>query len=142
MPVEHTVSPMLSYEDVGAAADWLCAAFGLEELNRFADAEGRITHCVLALGDGRVHIGWPSPDYVGPRRHAETCEQARRWRESRFVVDGVLAYVSDLDVHFARARNAGARILSEPETGGAGRQYRAEDLEGHRWMFAQAAPAD
>ena len=28
-------------------------------------------------------------------------------------------------------------ILTEPETGGAGRQYRVEDIEGHRFMFAQ-----
>src|SRR4029453_18011195 len=39
-----------------------------------------------------------------------------------------------------RARSAGGRILSELEDNPAAgqRQYRAEDLEGHRWMFAQA----
>ena len=135
---EPTVSPMLAYEDVGAAADWLVAVFGLEELTRFTGDDGRVTHCVLALGDGRVHLGSPSPHYVGPRRHAESCEQARRWRESPFIADGVLAYVPDLDAHFEQSRKGGATILSEPETGGAGRQYRAEDVEGHRWMFAQA----
>jgi uncharacterized glyoxalase superfamily protein PhnB len=31
-----------------------------------------------------------------------------------------------------------ARILSQPENVGMGiRHYRAEDLEGHRWMFSQ-----
>ncbi len=37
-----------------------------------------------------------------------------------------------------RARAAGATILSELEgnEGIGQRQYRAEDLEGHRWMFA------
>jgi uncharacterized glyoxalase superfamily protein PhnB len=28
------IAPMLSYEDVGAAADWLVAAFGLEEIEQ------------------------------------------------------------------------------------------------------------
>ena len=44
-----------------------------------------------------------------------------------YVADPV--YVSvDVDAHYARARAAGATILS--------RRYRAEDLEGHRWTFA------
>jgi uncharacterized glyoxalase superfamily protein PhnB len=42
-----------------------------------------------------------------------------------------------VDAHFRRAREAGATILSEIETGGPGKRYRAEDLEGHRWMFMQ-----
>jgi uncharacterized glyoxalase superfamily protein PhnB len=46
--------------------------------------------------------------------------------------------VDDIDAHYARARAGGATILSELEDNpGVGqRQYRAEDLEGHRWMFA------
>jgi len=46
--------------------------------------------------------------------------------------------VDDVDAHYEQARAAGATILSELEdnTGIGQRQYRAEDLEGHRWMFA------
>ena len=134
---EPTIQPMLSYEDVGAAASWLADVFGLTEVQRFTDDEGRVSHCVMSLDDGIFHLGNPSPDYVGPRRHAESCEQARRWRESPMIVDGVLAYVSDLDAHFDSVRAAGATILSEPAEGGAGMQYCVEDVEGHRWMFAQ-----
>ena len=134
---EPTVQPMLSYEDVGAAAAWLADVFGLHEVQRFTDDKGTVTHCVMALDDGVVHLGHPSDDYEGPRKHAETCAQARLWRESPLIVDGLLAYVADLDAHFERTSSAGATILSEPEEGGAGRQYRVEDVEGHRWMFAQ-----
>lgn len=28
-------------------------------------------------------------------------------------------------------------VLSEPEAGPPARRYRAEDLEGHRWMFME-----
>ena len=43
-----------------------------------------------------------------------------------------------LEAHFRRAKEAGATILSEPEVEPYGeRIYRVEDLEGHRWMFAQ-----
>jgi uncharacterized glyoxalase superfamily protein PhnB len=50
----------------------------------------------------------------------------------------VYVSVDDLDAHYDRAVAAGATILSELEDNpGIGqRQYRAEDLEGHRWMFA------
>jgi uncharacterized glyoxalase superfamily protein PhnB len=49
------------------------------------------------------------------------------------------AYVDDLDAHFARARAAGATIVSEIEQRGY-RAYTAEDPEGRRWTFAQARP--
>jgi uncharacterized glyoxalase superfamily protein PhnB len=53
------------------------------------------------------------------------------------VIDGVLVYVPNVDEHHAAAREAGAVILSEPKDEGHGRGYRAEDPEGHRWMFMQ-----
>jgi PhnB protein len=55
------------------------------------------------------------------------------------VVDGVLVYVDDVDAHYTRAKAHGASILSEPEDGFPGRRYRAEDPEGHRWMFLERA---
>jgi PhnB protein len=129
---------MLSYEDVGAAAEWLCEAFGFTEVNRF-EGGGRVTHVNLAAGDGLVMIGWPGPDYRSPIRHRETCDDARRWLESPFVVDGVYVQVEGIDEHAARARSAGAAILSDVEENvpAGQRQYRAADLEGHRWMFAE-----
>ena len=42
-----------------------------------------------------------------------------------------------IDENYMRAKKAGATILSEPEDGPPGRRYRAEDLEGHRWMFLE-----
>lgn len=133
------VIPMLSYEDCSAAAAWLADAFGFREHERYADDQGRVTHVTLSLGEGVVMIGWPGPDYQSPKHHAETCEAAARWLEVPYVVDGVFAYVADVDAHFERAREAGARILSEPQDQEFGeRHYRVEDLEGHRWMFMQS----
>jgi uncharacterized glyoxalase superfamily protein PhnB len=137
--VAQRVIPMLSYEDVGRAADWIAEAFGFEERERYADDDGTVTHVTLELDGGLVFLGYPSRDYRGPKRHAEECEAARRWRETPYVVDGVHVQVDDIDRHFERARSAGATILSELEDNPAvgQRQYRAEDIEGHRWMFAQ-----
>jgi len=131
------ISPMLAYEDVGAAADWLADAFGLEEVERYAEEGGRVSHCVMTLGDGTIHLGDPGHGYESPRHHAETCERARRWRESTYIIDGVLAEVPDLAGHLERARAAGATIVTELESSGHGAMYRAEDIEGHRWMFSE-----
>jgi len=131
---------MLSYEDVGHAAAWISDAFGFEKRERFENSDGTVTHVTMVRDGAVVFLGYPSPDYRGPKAHAEECEASRRWRETPYVVDGVLVYVDDVDAHYTRARAAGATILSELEDNEAAaqRQYRAEDVEGHRWMFAQA----
>jgi uncharacterized glyoxalase superfamily protein PhnB len=135
---EQRVVPMFSYEDVGRAADWIAQAFGFTETGRWSDDDGKVTHVNMELDGGMIMLGYPSADYQSPKHHAEMCEAARKWRETPFVVDGVHVAVDDIDAHYARAQAAGATILSELEdnTGIGQRQYRAEDLEGHRWMFA------
>ena len=51
--------------------------------------------------------------------------------------------VEDLDAHHARAKAAGANIVSPPTTKDYGAEYWADrtyevrDLEGHHWWFMQ-----
>jgi uncharacterized glyoxalase superfamily protein PhnB len=131
--------PMLSYEDVGRAAEWISEAFGFEEHERYADDDGTVTHVTMELEGAVVFLGSPGPGYRGAKSHAAECEIERRKLDTPYVVDGVMVRVDDIGAHFERAKAAGATILSELEDNpGAGqRQYRAEDVEGHRWMFAQ-----
>lgn len=133
-----TIVPMLAYEDPAAAIEWLERAFGFRDRGeRYTDERGVITHAELELGRGVIMLANPTPEYQSPRHHDDVCEPARRWRASvPYVIDGILAHVDDVDAHFERAKAAGATILTEPEDAGFGRHYRAEDLEGHRWMFA------
>lgn len=99
----QTTIPMLTYEDAGAMADWLCEAFGFQESGeRFHDEEGRVNRAELSYGDGEVMLGYARPHYRGPRRHAEECEQAQRWLDNPYAVDGVLVHIEDLDAHLAR----------------------------------------
>jgi uncharacterized glyoxalase superfamily protein PhnB len=128
---------MLAYQDGVAALEWLVRAFGFQERARMVEPDGRLAHGELAAGDGLIMLANPTPDYEGPRRHREQCERARRWSAVPWVIDGVLVIVDDIDAHYTQAKQAGAVILSEPEDGPPGRRYRAEDLEGHRWMFLQ-----
>jgi len=131
------VVPMLAYEDGVAALQWLSSAFGFVENTRMVDASGRLTHGELSTGDGTVMLASPTPAYQGPAHHRETCAAAREWSAVPYIIDGVLVYVDDVAAHHRRARDAGAHVLSEPETDENGTRYRVEDLEGHRWMFIQ-----
>lgn len=136
------VIPMLAYENGPAAMDWLARAFGFHERARMLGQDGRLSHGEMEAGDGVIMLATPSPHYHGPKHHRDECEQARMWQEVPYIVDGVLVYVPDIERHFERAKSAGATILSPLEEGGEGKRYRAEDLEGHRWMFMQSASPD
>ena len=131
------VIPMLAYEDGVAAMDWLARAFGFRERARMLGENGRLSHGEMKAGEGMIMLATPSPHYHGPKRHREESEAARKWSEVPYIIDGVLVYVDDVAAHFERASAAGATILSPVEDSGEGRRYRAEDLEGHRWMFME-----
>jgi uncharacterized glyoxalase superfamily protein PhnB len=108
-----TVIPVLIYPDPSAAADWLCTAFGFTVRLRIANH--RIQ---MRAGDGCITI---AEGDVKPERSHMT--QVR---------------VEDALAHCERARNHGARILTEPVDHVYGeRQYNAEDFHGHRWDFTQ-----
>jgi uncharacterized glyoxalase superfamily protein PhnB len=120
-----SVIPMIAYEDGAAAMDWLARAFGFNERTRMSGP------------DGLIMLASPTPDYQSPRRHRANCATAAKWSEVPYIIDGVLVYVEDVDAHCAQARSSGATLLSEPESTEHGKLYRAEDVEGHRWMFME-----
>ena len=113
-------------------------AFGFDEVERIEE-DGRVGHVTLSAGDGLIYLGHPGDDYLNPLHLRERCEAAARMYRVPWVVDGVLVVVDDLDAHWERARAAGARVLTDPDETPHGRQYRAEDPEGHRWLFEQRA---
>jgi uncharacterized glyoxalase superfamily protein PhnB len=137
------VIPMISYENGLAAVQWLSDAFGFRERTaaRVVGADGRLLHAELEAGDGLLMLASPTADYESPQRHREHCAAAAKWSQTRVVIDGVVVHVDDVDQHYARAKAAGATILSPLEDAVPGRRYRAEDLEGHRWMFLQPGPS-
>ena len=131
------IIPMLSYEDCAAALDWLAQAFGFRERTRIAEPDGRIGHAEMETDQGVIMLASGPAGYESPATRCEKYERIREWLAVPWVVDGVLVYVNRIDPHYERAQSAGARILSAPEDAPYGRLYRAEDLEGHRWMFMQ-----
>ncbi|MGO4533441.1 VOC family protein [Leifsonia sp. 2MCAF36] len=116
-----SVTPVLTYPNVGDAVAWLTRVFGFVEHVRIGDHRAQ-----LGFGDGALIVadasqGRRSPDVDTAATHS------------------VMVRVDDVDAHYRNALAAGARILSEPATHSYGeRQYAAADLAGHRWMFTQS----
>ena len=84
-----TVIPVLVYPDVRAAVAWLGAAFGCVERLRIGDHRAQ-----LALGSG--HLVAANGPSAGSARSM------------------VLVRVADVDAHYRRAEEAGARIVMPP----------------------------
>jgi uncharacterized glyoxalase superfamily protein PhnB len=119
-----TVVPILIYEDVGEAIDWLCGAFGFAERLRAARRDGEISHAQLSVADGAIMLGRQGGQFRLPRRNE--------------VTQYVHVHVDDIDRHFEHAKKFGARIVESPANKPFGeRQYTAEDPAGHRWTFSQ-----
>jgi uncharacterized glyoxalase superfamily protein PhnB len=120
------IIPMLGYEDVHRASEWLQQAFGFRERNRYADPDGTVTQAELELDGGVLMIGNPGPAYQEPRHHVETCETARAWSAVPFVIDGVHVDVGDIDAHCTQARGARrscpSRRTPDMETAGTERR--------------------
>ena len=131
------IIPMISYEDGIAAMDWLCKVFGFSEKTRMVDDAGKLAHGEITLGDGIIMLASPTPDYQSPKHHRQVCEDAAKWYQVPYIINGILVYVDDVQKHYNKTREYGATILSDLEAGGPGLRYRVEDLEGQRWMFMQ-----
>ena len=107
-----TVIPVLPYEDLGEAIDWLCTRFGFRERWRAGSHRAQ-----LAVGDGAVAL----------------TEQPVSGHSS------VMVRIDDVDGHHENAAERGARIVRAPADYPYGeRQYTAEDLAGHVWTFSQS----
>lgn len=126
MADEQRIVPILQYEDVAGAVDWLVKVFGFRERlrDRMATDDGRVWHSAVELGDAHVMLS-TVPGYENPKRHGR-------------VFGGLYVIVDDVEAHHRCARAAGAVILSEPADQFWGdRTYGAEDPEGHHWYFGQ-----
>jgi uncharacterized protein (DUF952 family)/uncharacterized glyoxalase superfamily protein PhnB len=124
MPASIVV-PQLTYDDVGAAIEWLCGAFGFVERWRAGDHRAQLE----VPGGGCVVVTEPRTSHA---LHG-------RW--------SVMIRVLDVDAHHRHAAAHGATIIDPPRDYPYGeRQYAAADLAGHHWDFSQSiadlAPED
>jgi uncharacterized glyoxalase superfamily protein PhnB len=117
-----TVTPVLFYPDVRAAVEWLEAAFAFGERVRIGDGH----RAQLRVGeDGSIVVADVRRDQVAP--------------SGGVVTQLIKIRVPDVDAAFARAREAGAKVLEELTTYEYGeRSGLVEDLAGHRWELTQS----
>lgn len=107
-----TIIPEIPYANVAEAADWLCQAFGFKKR--------------LQIGNHRFQLTFDNTSVV-------VIEDGNLGR-SRIMLS-----VENVDAHFERAANAGARIINPPADHPFGeRQCTVEDIGGHHWTFSQS----
>ena len=110
-----TVIPVLIYPDVAKAAEWLCQAFGFTVRLRIGNHRVQ-----LNAGEGALVVAEGDPA-EGENSHS------------------VMVRVEDIDRHYQRSREHGARELHAPADHPYGeRQYSVQDFAGHRWTFTQS----
>jgi uncharacterized glyoxalase superfamily protein PhnB len=116
-----TVTPVLIVPDVRAAVAWLERAFGFEERVRIGEGH----RAQLRAGtDGAVVVAEAHGVQVAPVPGA--------------VTHVIKVRVGDVDAAFARACDAGARVIEPPRTWEYGeRSCMLEDPAGHRWELTQ-----
>lgn len=133
------ISVSIVYQEPVAALDWLCRAFGFELRLRIDDEAGGLIHSELEYGEGLIMVMGERPFHNKPERDFARSPRSLGGKNTA----SFMVYVDDIEAHCAQAREAGAVILTEPETSDYGedywadRGYSCEDLEGHTWYFAQ-----
>ena len=116
------------YQRPKAAIDWLEKAFGFELTLLVENDDESQIHAEMTFAGGSVSIGGEWAAWV---KSPASLAGANTQQVEIEVTDAI-------DAHCERARAAGARIVQEPADQFYGaRTYRAVDLEGHEWSFAQ-----
>ena len=112
-----TISPELAYPDVRQAVAWLCQAFGFTER--------------LQIGTHRAQLVFGEGSLIVTQLQGAT-------NNSRARDHAIMVCVTDVASHFEQARQHGANIINPPTDYPFGeKQYTADDLAGHRWIFSQ-----
>lgn len=126
--------PSLRYRDAPAAIKWLKEAFGFEEHLVVPGEPGKIVHAQLTNGKAMIMLASPSDDAFGRMMSVPGMVGGAN-TQSIYIV------VPDPDAHCARARAAGAWLMTEVEDQEyGGRNYSCRDPEGHVWSFGNYDP--
>ena len=119
----YSVLPVLAYDDVRAAVEYLTRVFGFAERVQIGDHRAQLS---APAGGGAVIVA----DATHGRRSPAAWDG---------VTQSVMVRVDDVDTHYRAAVPAGAQVTSEPADYAYGeRQYSVRDPAGHLWIFTQS----
>jgi MerR family transcriptional regulator, thiopeptide resistance regulator len=124
MATFERVIPLLTYQDIAAAHDFLVRAFGFAPEGVHRTSDGQAVHGEVRAGVAAIWL------------HRVTAEHHLDSPRGVDVANsGLVVQVDDVDAHYQQARAAGARIDNEPVDQPYGqREYGARDPD--RWWFA------
>lgn len=126
-PMQGRLVPLLVVRGAASAIEFYAKAFGARELARFVTrATGAISHADLVIGGADVAL----------------TEEARRWNSDAPPSLGgspvvLQLRVDDVDVAFARARDAGAETVFPLVEFCGERMCRVRDPFGHLWILRE-----
>jgi PhnB protein len=122
----HSVTPYLMMDGAAGALAFYKEAFGATELFRMTNAQGRVSHAEIRIGDSVVMLADTQPGAM--------CSGPRSLGGSTV---GLMIYLENVDTVFARALKAGGRSLRPLADQFYGdRSGTLEDPFGHVWTIA------
>ena len=122
--------PVVPYEDIRGAHDFLVEILGFASGGVVEDGNGTVVHAEVRAGDRRIWLHAVAGGLTTPNLAAAS-------------TGGTVVFVDDVDAHFERAKALGATILREPTDEDYGqREYGLRDPEGHNWYIATPFATD
>src|SRR5262245_1500717 len=123
------MTPVLRYRNPGAAARWLCDAFGFREHESAQESDHHVKYILLRLGNSGVLVR-PVTSSVFDDLMVEPSAVGGGNTHVLYLP------IPDAELHCERAKAAGAKVELEPQDDGlGGRFYTCRDPEGHLWSF-------
>ena len=122
----HSVQPYLYIQGAAEALEFYKKAFGATERLRMPQADGRIGHAEIEIGDSCIMMADENPErgVKSPKHYGG-------------VPMSLSMYVPDCDATYERALAAGAKSLREPADQFYGdRVAGVEDPFGFHWFLA------
>jgi len=118
------IIPVVPYEDIRAAHDFLVEVLGFGSGGVVSDGDGNVVHGEVRAGGRRIWLHAVAGGLTTPVLSGSASA-------------GLVVHVADVDEHFARVKASGATILREPTDEDYGqREYGVKDPEGHDWYIA------
>ena len=121
----HSITPHLICAGASDAIDFYKQAFGAVELSRLQDADGKVMHAAIRIGDSAIMLNEENPqwDSFGPKS----------LKGSPVTIH---LYVENADATFEQAVRAGAKVTMPLDDMFWGDRYgKVEDPFGHHWSI-------
>jgi PhnB protein len=123
----HTLAPYITVKGAEKAIEFYKKAFGANEVGRITLPDGTIGHAEIEIGDSKIMLADENPLWgnISPQTLGGTTVY-------------LSLYVENVDIVFAKALKAGAKVLGEMEPKDQFHGDRSGSLTdpfGHRWTI-------